>query len=212
MRTALLALALAASAAACQPPLPGRVPAVAFLGDSLTSGWRIRESEAFPARLEGRLRQRGRPIRVINAGVRGDTIAQGLARLPGVLEAGPDVLVVGLGVNDALRRLPLEPAEAGLREIVTRARAAGVRVLLLGMRVPPGTDPEYARRFAEMFPRVAADFRVPLVPYLLEGVAGHPELYFPDGIHPIAGAQERLAENVRPHLELVLAEVARDAR
>lgn len=184
-------------------------PVVAFLGDSLTAGWRLRESETFPARLEKRLRQRGHPIRRIDAGVIGETVAQGLARLPGVLAKRPDVVVVALGANDGLRGLPLEATEAGLREIVEKTQEAGVRVLLVGMRVPSARDPAYGHRFADLYPRVAADARVPLVPFLLEGVAGRPELNFPDGIHPTAAGHERLAENVRPHLERLLAEIAR---
>ncbi len=209
MRTRLPVVILLVAAAACRREAAERnAPLVAFLGDSLTAGWRLSKSKTFSARLESRLREGGRPIRVINAGVSGETIAQGLARLPGVLEKRPDILVVALGVNDGLRGLPLEPAEAGLRQIVERARHAGVRVLLVGMRVAPGPDPEYARRFAGIYPRVAADFRVPLVPFLLEGVAGRPELNFPDRLHPTAAGHERLAQNVRPHLEMLLAELA----
>lgn len=211
MKRALAAAALLATSVACQER-SSRRPLVVCLGDSLTAGWRIARSEAFPARLERLLRERGRLVRVVNAGVSGETVSQGRARLPGLLERRPDVLIVALGVNDGLRNLPLETAEAGLREIVVLAQAGGARVVLVGMRLPRAADPDYARHFAEMFPRVASDLRVPLVPFLLEGVAGRPELHFPDGIHPIAAAHERLAENVRPHLELVLAEVERDAR
>jgi acyl-CoA thioesterase-1 len=206
-----VAAAFLAAAAACREPSGGG-PLVVVLGDSLTAGWRISRSEAFPAHLEKLLRERGRAVRVVNAGVSGETVAQGRARLPRLLARRPQVLVVALGVNDGLRGLPLDAAEAGLRAIVSEARAAGARVLLVGMRLPRAADPDYARRFADLYPRVASDLRVPLVPFLLEGVAGRPELHFPDGIHPIAGAQPRLAENVRPHLELVLAEVERDAR
>ena len=139
-----MALLVVAAAVGCRR----EGPSVVFLGDSLTAGWRIPESKAFPARLEKRLRDEGRPIRAINAGVSGNTIGQGLARLPGALAKRPDILVVALGVNDGLRGLPLEPGEAGLREIVKTARDAGVRVLLVGMRLPPGTNAEYALRFA----------------------------------------------------------------
>src|SRR6266545_4677799 len=98
-----------------------RGPLVAFLGDSLTSGWKLPESQAYPAQLQRALRQQGRPIRVINAGVSGDTVAQGLKRLPALLRRRPDVLVVALGINDGLRGLPPETAERGLRQILTLA-------------------------------------------------------------------------------------------
>src|SRR6266536_5398602 len=122
-----------------------RGPLVAFLGDSLTSGWKLPESQAYPAQLQRALRQQGRPIRVINAGVSGDTVAQGLKRLPALLRRRPDVLVVALGINDGLRGLPPETTEGGLRQILTLAQAARVCVLLCGFRIPPRFGEEHAR-------------------------------------------------------------------
>jgi acyl-CoA thioesterase-1 len=151
-------------------------------------------------------------VRVLNAGVSGDTVAQGLKRLPAVLRRRPDVLVVALGVNDGLRGLPPEVTEVGLRQILTLARGARVRVLLAGFRIPARHGEEHAHHFGEIYPRLAAEFRVPLVPYLLEGVAGQPALNFRDGLHPTAEGQKRLAENVRPPLELLLAEVEASRR
>ena len=190
---------------------------MAFLGDSLTSGWRLREEDAYPALVARSLTARGRPVRVINAGVSGDTAAKALARLPAVLEHRPDVLVVALGVNDGLSREPLVATEAALERIVLDARAAGSRVLLVGVRLATGEtaprvgdtagDEERARSLSGIFPRVAAAHGLPLVPDLLAGVAGEPDLLFPDRLHPNAAGHERLAENVRPHLELLLAEV-----
>jgi acyl-CoA thioesterase-1 len=185
----------------------GDGPLVAFLGDSLTSGWRLREAEAYPALVARALRERGRPVRVVNAGVSGDTVAQGLARLPAVLRRKPAVLVVALGINDGLRGLPLGETEAGLRRIVSEAEAGGACILLVGMRLPPGTDPERARRFDDIYPRLAAELRVALVPDLLDGVTGDARLVFPDGLHPTAAGHVRLAGNVRPQVELLLAQV-----
>jgi acyl-CoA thioesterase I len=184
----------------------GEGPLVAFLGDSLTSGWRLQQQQAYPALVGDALRARGRPIRVVNAGESGDTVAQGLARLPRLLRLHPDVLVVALGVNDALRGLPQGPAEAALRRIVAEAQGAGVRVVLVGWGGPRLED-ERLRGFAAMYPRLAAEQRLPLVPDLLDGVAGHRERLFGDGLHPNAAGQQQLAENVRPQLELVLAEI-----
>jgi acyl-CoA thioesterase-1 len=183
---------------------------VAFLGDSLTSGWRLSEEEAWPAVVGRTLSERGTPIRVLNAGVSGDTVAQALARLPTVLEHDPDVLVVALGINDGLRGLPLDEAEAALRRILEEGRAAGLPLLLVGMRLPGGGDPNRARRFDEMYPRLAAEHKVAMVPDLLAGVSGEPGLLFPDGLHPSAAGHARLAETVRPHLELVLATLEAD--
>lgn len=214
LRPFLPAAVIAAGWPAC---LAGEGPVVAFLGDSLTSGWRLREEEAYPAPVARELAARGRPVRVINAGVSGDTAAQGLARLPAVLKHRPDVLVVALGVNDGLSTEPLVATEAALERIVLDARATGARVLLVGVRLATGEtaprvgatagDAARARQLLDVFPRVAAAHRVPLVPDLLAGVAGEPDLLFPDRLHPNAAGHERLAKNVRPHLELVLAEM-----
>jgi acyl-CoA thioesterase-1 len=185
LRPLLPAAVLAAGWADCTR---GEGPLVAFLGDSLTSGWRLREEEAYPALVARALAGRGRPIRVLNAGKSGDTVSQGLGRLPSVLRLRPAVLVVALGINDALRGLvgfrPRRP------EAVTGLSA-----------------------FEEMYQRLAAERRLAFVPDLLAGVAGRSELLFPDGLHPNAAGQQRLALNVTRPLELVLAELERrDAR
>lgn len=182
-------------------------PLVAFLGDSLTDGWGLSTEEAYPALVARELAARGRPIRALNAGRSGDTVAQGLSRLPGVLQKRPDVVVVALGVNDALRAMSVEEAERDLRAIVAGAQAAGARVLLLGVPAPPSLATPHARRFASIYPRVAADTRIALVPDLLAGAAGDRGRMFPDALHPNAAGQRQVAENVRPALELVLAEV-----
>ena len=181
-------------------------PLVAFLGDSLTEGWGLSTDEAYPALLARELARRGRPIRALNAGRSGDTVAQGLERLPGVLRQGPDVLVVALGTNDALRGLSVEEAERDLRRILADARAKGARVLLVGIQPPPSLATPHALRFAALYPRLAADERVALVPDLLAGAAGDPARMFPDALHPNAAGQRQLAENVRTALELLLAE------
>jgi acyl-CoA thioesterase-1 len=201
LRPLLPAAILVASWPGCHA---GEGPLVAFLGDSLTSGWRLSEDEAWPALVGRTLAARHRPIRVLNAGVSGDTVAQGLARLPPVLARRPDVLVVALGVNDGLRGLPLEDVESGLRRILVEGRAAGSRLLLVGVRLPAGSDTDRAHRLEQIFVRLAAEQQVALVPDLLAGVAGQPEFLFPDGLHPNAPGHLRLAENVRLPLEGVL--------
>lgn len=200
-------LPLALVAASWPACTDGEGPLVAFLGDSLTEGWRLPEQQAYPALLGRALAERGRPFRVLNAGRSGDTAAQGLARLPRVLALEPDVLVVALGINDALRGQPLPPAEEALRRIVKDARTAGALVLLVGCRVPPAHDDPRLRGFERMYERIAAEERIAFVPDLLAGVADRRELLFPDRLHPNAAGHQRLAANLRPQLELVLAQV-----
>lgn len=203
---------LAASAAACgasstpsesaatdraaPAPVPDEGPLVVFLGDSLTAGFGLAEDEAFPAVVERLLLGEGVAVRVVNAGVSGDTTAGGLRRIGWVLKQEPAIVVVGLGGNDALRGQPLEETEANLRQIVATARGAGADVLLLGMRIPTNYGPDYAEGFANLYPRIADDLEVPLVPFLLEGVGGVPALNLPDGIHPNAEGHRKAAANV----------------
>jgi len=194
------------SSPAARAAAPG--PTVVFLGDSLTAGLGLAEEEAFPALVATELARRGLPLRAVNAGVSGDTSAGGLARLDWLLGQSPAVLVVGLGANDGLRGLSLERTEENLRAIVTRARGAGAEVLLLGMKLPPNYGPEYTERFEALYPRLAGELGVPLVPFLLEGVAAEPELNLPDGIHPNAEGQRLVAGNVLPALEPLVREAA----
>jgi acyl-CoA thioesterase-1 len=177
---------------------------VIVLGDSLSAGFQLASDDAFPARLERALQGEGRSVRVQNAGQSGDTSAGGLARLDWLLAQRPDVLVLELGGNDGLRGLPVASTRKNLAAIVTRAQAAGVPVLLLGMRLPPNLGPEYTRDFAAIYPALAEQFDVPLVPFLLEGVAGRRDLNLPDGIHPNREGQRLVAENVLPALRELL--------
>lgn len=226
MRTTLSILVLFLLAAACSPgdrealpakavapapppPTPASAlassePLVVFLGDSLTAGYGLGGEQAYPALVEKRLEEEGIPIEALNAGVSGDTTAGGLARLDWLLSQKPDVVVVGLGGNDGLRGLPLEQAEQNLREIVRRAKGAGARVLLLGMQIPPNYGPEYAQGFSDIYPKLAKEMDVPLVPFLLEGVGGVSDLNQADGIHPTAEGQEKVAELVTPYVAEVL--------
>ncbi len=185
------------------PPTSGE-PLVVFLGDSLTAGLGLEEIEAYPARTQELLRQRGRSIRIVNAGVSGDTSSGALVRLDWLLRLDPDVLVVAIGANDGLRGQPLEALERNLREIVSRARSRQIAVLLAGQRLPISYGRDYAERFAAIYPRVAREEGVAWLPFLLEGVAMVPELNLPDGIHPNAAGQQRMAEHVAMALEPLL--------
>jgi len=198
-------LRVPAAPAARPAPAPD-LPVVVFLGDSLTAGLGLDEDQAYPALLAEELREQGLAIRAVNAGVSGDTTAGGLSRLSWLLGQRPDVVVVALGANDGLRALPVEQAEKNLREIVRRSQAAGARVLLLGMKMPPNYGPDYTSRFEAMYRDIAEDMKVPLLPFLLEGVGGNRDLNQGDGIHPTARGQEILAKNVLPYLEELLRE------
>lgn len=198
---ALLVSVLVASAASAAP---GAGHVIVALGDSLTAGLGIGADEAYPALLEARLRREGFDYRVVNAGVSGDTSAGGLRRLDWALRLKPDVLIVALGANDGLRGQPADALRANLTQIVERARGAGARVLLAGMRVPPNYGGDYARAFAAVYPSVARATGVPLAPFLLDGVAGDPRLNQADGIHPTAEGQRVIAEHLWPHLRPLL--------
>jgi acyl-CoA thioesterase-1 len=177
---------------------------IVALGDSLTAGLGVAADEAYPAVLEARLRREGFDYRVVNAGVSGDTSAGGLRRLDWALRLKPEVVIVALGANDGLRGQPPAALRDNLTRIVERARAAGARVLLAGMRVPPNYGDDYARAFAAVYPTVARATGVPLAPFLLDGVAGDPRLNQPDGIHPTAEGQRVIAERLWPHLKPLL--------
>ncbi len=214
---AAILLAVACSRAPQTPapaaPAPTPSPAVAgvrivVLGDSLAAGLGLAEAEAFPAVVEDLLRDTGHDVEVVNAGVSGDTSAGGLSRVDWVLQQPTDILVVELGGNDALRGQDLENTEANLREIVRRGQAAGARVVLLGMDVPSNYGPDYSRAFSEMYTRIADDEGATLVPGFVREVGLDPSLLQPDGLHPTAEGQRRLAEQLIPVLEARVAAVA----
>jgi acyl-CoA thioesterase I len=203
MRRWLAALVLVALACAAGPAR-GADRVIVALGDSLTAGLGLGRDDAYPALLQARLSREGYDYRVVNAGVSGDTTAGGRRRIDGVLRLAPEVVIVALGANDGLRGLPPASMRDNLRAIVVRARDAGARVLLVGMRVPPNYGPQYTRAFATVFAEVAQATRVPLVPFLLEGVAGEATLNLADGIHPNAEGQRRIAEHLWPYLRALL--------
>src|SRR5882724_1220744 len=173
---------------------------VVALGDSLTAGLGVAADEAFPARLQARLTREGYAYRVINAGVSGDTTAGGLRRVDWVLRAGPEIVIVALGANDGLRGQSPQVMRANLDEIVARLRAAGARVLLAGMRLPPNYGAEFTKEFADVFPAVARRAEIAFMPFLLDGVAAAPRLNQPDGIHPTAAGYQAIADRLWPYL------------
>jgi len=177
---------------------------VVALGDSLTAGLGVAADEAFPARLQARLRAEGYDYRVVNAGVSGDTTAGGLRRVDWALRAHPDVVIVALGANDGLRGQSPQAIRANLEEIVERLQASGARVLLVGMRLPPNYGAEYTKEFEAVFPAVARRAKIALMPFLLDGVAADPRLNQADGIHPTAAGQQMIADRLWPYLRPLL--------
>lgn len=199
---ALLALAAAAPAAAAG--------GVLVFGDSLSAGYGVPSGRGWVDLLEARLREQGIGLQVVNASVSGETTQGGVTRIDDALARHrPAVVVLELGGNDALRGLPLERTKRNLAEMVRRARAAGARVLLLGMRIPPNYGPEYTRRFEALYRELHEALGVAFVPFFLDGVALDAELMQDDGIHPTAAAQPRMLDNVWPALEPLLEAASR---
>ena len=188
----------------------GRTPAtplkiVAF-GDSLTSGHRLPRREAYPAQLEADLRAAGVPATVINHGVSGDTTAGGVRRLDAALAEQPQILIVAFGANDGLRGVPVSQVRANLERIISTAQARGVSVLLCGMEALPLYGWQYTVDFHQLFPDVASKYNVPLVPFMLNGVLGNPDLMTSDGVHPNAAGAKLMADTIFPYVkELAVA-------
>ena len=183
-----------------------RAETVAFLGDSLTAGYGLSAEEAYPALIGATLAADPATAawRTLNAGVSGDTSAGGVRRLAWVLKARPQVVAIALGANDGLRGLPLAQLEANLRTIISRVRESGARPLLLGMRMPKNLGPDYGAAFDGLYPRLAKELEVPLLPFLLDGVALDPALNQADLVHPNAAGHQRIAERVATWLKPLL--------
>lgn len=191
--------------------LPSESLRVVFLGTSLTAGYGLSdESTRYTARIQAMADSAGLPLTVDNAGVSGDTSAGGLRRLGWLLEEPVDVLVVELGANDGLRGRDPDAMEENLREIVRRTRGAwpDARIVLTGMEAPRNMGPRYTEAFRSVFPRLAGELDVALVPFLLDGVAGVPELNQDDRIHPTAEGHARMAGTVWKVLRPILEEEA----
>ncbi|MCA0304138.1 MAG: arylesterase [Proteobacteria bacterium] len=171
---------------------------LAILGDSLTAGYGVKPDEAVPARLEAALKKQGRNVTVINHGVSGDTTAGGLERIDWMLGDKPDIVLVELGANDALRGLDPAATEKNLDAIVARLKAAGVTVWLAGMLAPRNYGADYAKQFDGLYGRVAERYGVSLYPFFLDGVAQDPALNQADGIHPNPKGVDVVVERLLP--------------
>jgi len=187
-----------AQTAAKTQPVRGTIVA---MGDSLTAGFGVDPSEAYPARLRAKLSAAGYPFEVVNAGVSGETSSGALARIDWVISAlKPDLIILETGANDGLRGIEPEVLRKNLDRIVGIIKADSIAVILCGMRMLPNLGPVYTRQFAGVYPQIAAKYDIPLIPFFLEGVAGDPRYNQADGIHPSAAGYRRIVDYIYPYV------------
>jgi acyl-CoA thioesterase-1 len=208
--TALAAAILSLLFAQAVPASPAK--AILVFGDSLSDGFGLIRSEAYPALLVEKLRAEGLQFTVINASATGGTTEGGLHRLSLHLRRKISIMVLELGINDAFRGVPVDQIRANLQEIIDRVKASNpnVRIVIAGMQLPNYAAHDYVFAFGKIFSEIAAKNNAALVPYLLDGVAGDPSLNLSDGIHPNAAGQRILAENVWRVLEPIARETAKE--
>jgi len=184
---------------------------ILVLGDSLAAGFGVEREDAFPARLQEKIQAAGWRDIVVNAGVSGDTSADGLARVDWLLQRKVDVFILELGANDGLRGIPVPTIKTNLQAIIDRVehKYPQVRIIIAGMQMPPNVGERYAEAYRKIFPELAAENQAALVPFLLDGVGGKPELNQPDHMHPNAEGHKIVAENVWKVLRPILQEAYR---
>ena len=195
-RLAALLLLLPSPAATAQT--------VVCFGDSLTAGYGAPAGASYPDDLRKTLAQSGSRATVVNQGISGNTTKDGLARVGAILRLHPSIVILELGANDGLRGFPVPDIERNLSSILAELERAHVRVLLLGMKLPPNLGPDYVGPYEALFPALAAKYKVPLVPFLLQGVYDHDDLLSPDNLHPNAAGYRVVAKNVLPYLQPLL--------
>lgn len=175
---------------------------VLVLGDSLSAEYGLARGSGWVTLLERRMKEEKIDVAIVNASISGETTSGGKTRLPALLDQHrPAVVVIELGGNDGLRGLPLPAAEANLRAMITDALKAKAKVLLVGMQIPPNYGRDYTDKFFALYSKLSREAKIPLVPFLLEGVANQPQLFQADRIHPAAEAQQIMLNNIWPHLK-----------
>ena len=177
---------------------------VLFLGDSLTEGYQLDKEDAFPAVIESNLKKTHPDLKVINGGVSGATSASGLKRLGWYVKAKPDIIVLALGANDGLRGLKLAETEKNLSQVIEKAQSENIQIVLVGMKMPTNYGNPYRQDFEKLYPNLSKKYKLPLVPFLLEGVGGDPKLNIADGIHPNPEGHKVMAKTVQKVLEPLL--------
>ncbi|MBC7414807.1 MAG: arylesterase [Herminiimonas sp.] len=178
---------------------------VLVLGDSLSAEYGLTRGAGWVPLLEQRLQGARIDAGIVNASISGETTSGGRARLQALLvKHRPDIVLIELGGNDALRGLPIAATETNLRDMINAGKKANAKVVLLGMQIPPNYGGDYAQRFSNLYPKLARETKVSLVPFFLEGLQTKPELFQQDRIHPVASAQPMLLDNVWPYLQPLL--------
>jgi acyl-CoA thioesterase-1 len=209
----LTVILTAPSAAVAGAPADATRPIkLVVLGDSLSAGLGLSANDAFPAKLQKALKDKGVNIDVTNAGVSGDTSSGGRDRLDWSVPAGTDGVIVELGANDALRGTDPAVTRAALSDIVSRLKARGISVLLCGMLAPPNYGSDFAARFNSIYPDLATSFGVPLYPFFLDGVAADAKLNQADGIHPTPAGVDIIVTRIMPMVEAFLGSITRQSR
>src|SRR5437773_1114920 len=195
---------------ACAAPVSSQMKTILVLGDSLSGGFGLKPSEAYPALLANKLRAAGLNFQVTNASEAGGTTEGGLERLPPHLKRKIDIFILELGINDAFRGLSVDEIQNNLQQIIdkVKARNPNVRIVIAGIQLPNYSAGDYVSAFGKMFGDLASRNNAALVPYLPQGVAGDPSLNLSDGIHPNAAGQKILAENVWRVLEPIAREIS----
>ena len=181
-------------------PASAKVPEILAFGDSLTAGLGLPASEAFPARLQARLKDEGIDVKIVNGGVSGDTTTDGLARLDWALADKPDVVILALGANDMLRGINPKIVRANLDQMIAKIQSSGAKILLLGMQSTTNWGAEYEHAFDNIYPELAKAHDVPLYPFFLDGVAMNPALNQPDGMHPNERGVAIMVDHIAPLL------------
>lgn len=174
---------------------------ILFLGDSLTEGYQLAKEEAYPALIESILKKNHKDIKVINGGVSGATSASGLKRMDWYLKAKPDIMVLALGANDGLRGTRPSATEKNLASVIEKAQSRSIKVIIAGMKMPPNMGEKYRSEFEGIFPKLSKKYSTKLIPFILDGVGGVPELNLPDGIHPNPKGHKVMAQTVLKVLE-----------
>jgi acyl-CoA thioesterase I len=212
MRPHLTAFVLVALCLSCCTPVHesaaiDRPVKIVVLGDSLSAGFGLPWDAAFPARLQKALQDKGIAVSIINAGVSGDTVSDGLRRLDKSVPEGTEAVIIELGANDAERGVNPDVTKAALDTMLRRLKDRHIEVLLTGMRAPPNRGPDYARAFEAIYPPLAASYSYVWYPFILDGVAGDPRLIQLDGEHPNAEGVDVIVERMLPQAEALVARV-----